>query len=513
MPGAFAPNGGERRLDLIEVKGISKRYGGIIALNEASFSARAGEVHALLGENGAGKSTFIQILSGTVRHDAGSVLVDAKDYRPANPDAAQALGIAAVFQELSLIPDLTVEQNIWFRREPRNFLGMADRAKLRRRTIELLEKYNFPPLQPGRELRRLTLAERQIVELAKGLAKEPRILILDEATSALPAREAQWVLSLTRKLAREGRLVIFISHRMSEVRVVADRVTIFRNGATVASYETNAVSDEQIVTAMIGRRLTRLYPERVPSASKRVALRIRDFGSGARLAGVNIDLHEGEVLGVGGMQGHGQRELFQALFGASRSRGTIELWGKRANIRTPRQALIGRMGIGLVPEDRRGQGILPAKSLSENLTLAVIRRFSSWGLLNRAKEAALVREAMDFLRIKAQNPEQLAGTLSGGNQQKIIIGKMLLTQALVLLLYDPTRGVDVGTKGEIFRLLRDLAGKGYAIMFYSSDLPELVHVADRVLVMRNGRVAAELEGAANSEEAILRAAVLGSGSK
>ncbi len=495
-------------MDLVTVKGLTKRYGGIVALSDATFSARAGEVHALLGENGAGKSTFIQILSGAVQHDGGSIQVDGQDYRPANPDAAETRGIAAVFQELSLIPDLSVEQNIWFRHEPRTLLRTIDRRELRRKTTELLEAYDFPALHPGQELRRLTLAERQIVEIAKGLAKNPRILILDEATSALPAREADWLLKLTRQLAAEGRLVIFISHRMAEVRAVADRLTIFRNGRTVAAHEATAVTDTEIVTQMIGRHLDRLYPDRISTATDRIALQTRNLSSGSQLLGVDLELREGEVLGVGGLQGHGQRELFQALFGVSKASGSIELWGKPKSIGNPRQALTGKDGIAMVPEDRRGQGLLLTKSVRENLTLSVIKRFTDNGFLNRHKEAALVREMVDFLRIKAGTAEQLAGTLSGGNQQKVIFGKMLLTEARVLLLYDPTRGVDVGTKGEIFQLMRDLAAKGYAILFHSSDMPELVYVADRVLVMRNGRVAATLEGDRISEAGILRAAML-----
>jgi ribose transport system ATP-binding protein len=324
----------------------------------------------------------------------------------------------------------------------------------------------------------------------------------------LPAREAEWLLALTRELAAEGRLVIFISHRMAEVRAIANRLTIFRNGRTVAAHEAGAVSDEEIVTQMIGRHLDRLYPERVATATGRIALKVTGLSSGSRLSGVDFALREGEVLGVGGLQGHGQRELFQALFGATKASGRLELWGKPASIGNPRQALTGRDGIALVPEDRRGQGLLLTKSVRENLTLSVIGRFSRRGFLSRQKEADLVREMVEFLRIKADTPEQAAGTLSGGNQQKVIFGKMLLTQARVLLLYDPTRGVDVGTKGEIFQLMRDLAAKGYAILFHSSDMPELVHVADRVLVMRNGRVAATLEGGHISEAEILRAAML-----
>jgi ribose transport system ATP-binding protein len=494
-------------MEFLDASGVTKRYGGIVALFGADFSARRGEVHALLGENGAGKSTLIQILAGAARHDGGTITVDGKPYAPSNPDEAALRGISAVFQELSLIPDLTVEQNIFFRREKRWPIGTIRRGDLRDRTLSLFDKYHFPEIPPDQEVRRLTLAERQIVEIAKGLARDPSILILDEATSALPAREAEWLLGLTRQLAAENKLVIFISHRMGEVRHIADRLTIFRNGTTVAAHDAHAVSDDQIVSQMLGRKLDRLYPERIPTATGKVALKVRDFSVGKRVRGIGFDLREGEVLGVGGLQGHGQRELFQGLFGANRARGTLELWGKQIAIHNPRQALVGRDGLALVPEDRRGQGILLSKSVRENLTVAVIRRFSKYGLLDHGKEQDLVREMVDFLRIKANTPEQLAGTLSGGNQQKVIFGKMLLTEARVLLLYDPTRGVDVGTKGEIFQLMRDLAAKGYAILFYSSDLPELVHVADRVLVMRNGELAATLEGEANSEEGILRAAV------
>src|SRR5262245_53324726 len=305
-------------MNLIIANGLSKRFGGIVALDRIEFSARAGEVHALLGENGAGKSTFIQILSGASRHDKGTILLDGEDYRPANPDVAGARGIAAVFQELSLIPDLTVEQNIWFRKEPLTSFGMANRSEIRRKTLELFAKHHFPSLRPDLEVRHLSLAERQIVEIAKALAKEPRVLILDEATSALPAREAEWLLKLTRQLAAEGRLVIFISHRMGEVRAIADRITIFRNGKSIGSSEASLVTDDQIVTQMIGRHLDRLYPERRPTATVRVALKVEDLRCGSRLHVASLALEEGEVLGVGGLQGHGQRELFQSLFGTSR---------------------------------------------------------------------------------------------------------------------------------------------------------------------------------------------------
>ena len=494
-------------MDLIQASAVSKRYGGIAALSGAEFHARAGEVHALIGENGAGKSTFIQILAGAVRPDAGTILLNGEPFRATSPSAAQAAGISSVFQELSLVPDLTVEENVWFRHEPMSAIGTVRRRALRRQTVELFERYGFPVTRPDQEVRRLTLAERQVVEVAKALARDPAVLILDEATSSLSPRETEWLLGLAGRLAADGKLVIYISHRLQEVRAVANRITVFRNGTTVAAHETSAVSDDEIISEMLGRRLDRLFPERKPTATDRLALRIRGLTAGHRLKNVDLDLREGEVLGVGGLQGHGQRELFQTLFGIGRAKGTIELWGKNVTVRGPQYALTGRDGIALVPEDRRGQGLLLAKSVRENLTLSVIPRFSRFGVLNPRREKALVDEMIGFLRIKAKTPDQPAGTLSGGNQQKVIFGKMLLTEARVLLLFDPTRGVDVGTKGEIFQLMRDLAAKGYAILFYSSDLPELVHVADRVAVMRDGGIAAVLEGDAISEDGILKAAM------
>ena len=494
-------------MELLDVTGLSKRFGGVVALSDASFAATRGEVHALLGENGAGKSTFIQVLAGVLRKDSGHIAVDGEDYSPVSPDAARDRGIVTVFQELSPIPDLTVERNIWFRREPLTRVGMVDRRELRSRTEALFARFEFPALDPARELRYLSLAERQLVEIAKALAQGPRILILDEATSALAARETEWLLSLTRRLANEGQLVIFISHRMGEVRAVADRVTIFRGGQTVAAHRAGDVSDDEIVAQMIGRRLERLYPARVAQATGRVALAVKNLSAGPNLPDVSFELGEGEVLGVAALQGHGQRELFQALFGVARAKGQLKLWGQPKLIGSPRDALVGRDGIALVPEDRRTQGLLLRKSVRENLTLSVIRRFSSYGVLHRGGELELVKEMVDFLRIKVGSAEQQADTLSGGNQQKVVFGKMLLTEARILLFYDPTRGVDVGTKSEIFQLMRDLAAKGYAILFYSSDLAELANVADRVTVLRQGQIVTTLVGDQITEAAILRAAL------
>ena len=494
--------------DFLEARSVKKRYGGIVALSDGNLSARTGEVHGLLGENGAGKSTLIQILAGAVRADDGAINLGGQPIAFKNPVEAQQSGISVVFQELSLIPDLTVEQNIWFRREPLTAARTVKRGDLRRMTLDLFDRYAFPKLKPDLDVRRMNLAERQVVEVAKALARSPKVLILDEATSALAPSETQWLLGLTRKFARDGGLVVFISHRLGEVREIADRITIFRNGATVAAYETAKVNDDTIIADMLGRQMERLYPERVATATGRLALKVRGLAVPNRLFGVDVDLKQGEVLGVGGLQGHGQRELFQALFGVGKSKGALELWGAPASIRSPRQALSGANGIALVPEDRRNHGLLLLKSVRENLTLSVMSRFTRNGLTDGRKERALVDQMIAKLKIKVGSPEQLAGTLSGGNQQKVIFGKMLLTEAKVLLLYDPTRGIDVGTKGEIFILMRELAAQGYAILFYSSDLDELTHVADRVIVLRAGRIEATLEGDKLTEHEILRAAMV-----
>jgi ribose transport system ATP-binding protein len=493
---------------LLQASGVTKRFGGIVALKGVSFEACVGEVHAILGENGAGKSTFIQILSGAIAPDEGTLTLRGQPFRAGTPSDAARVGIAAVFQELSLVPDLTVAENIWFGREPMIRGGMIHRRALLERTGHLLADLNLSRIPINQPVRHLSVAERQLVEIAKALALDPEILILDEATSALPPQEVDWLLGLSRARADAGKLVLYISHRMAEVRRVADRVTVLRNGETVGTRATTALADDEIVTMMLGRRLERLYPERRMTRTERVALQVAGLTVGHRLKGADLAVHEGEILGVAGLQGHGQRELFLGLFGALRAQGKIRVWGRPVTIRDPHHALSAGIGMALLPEDRRTQGLLLGKSVRENLVLAVLARLVRRGLLDLRQEASLASDAIRRLQVKVHTPEQLAGTLSGGNQQKVVLAKLLLTQARILLFYDPTRGVDVGTKAEIFILMRDLAAQGYAILFYSTDLPELTHVSDRVAVMSYGRVATVLEGEAITEEAILHATLV-----
>ena len=492
----------------LDVTGLTKTFGGIVALDNVDFAASVGEVHALLGENGAGKSTLIKVLTGAVRADAGEIRLHGTHVTIRNPGEAWALGIGAVFQELSLIPDLTVAQNIWFRREDRTLVHTISAQKLRRRTQELFEELELPPVDPNRVVRSLSVAERQLIEIAKAISHRTRILILDEATSALSPHEVAWLLGLCRRLAATGITVIYISHRLGEVREVADTCTVFRNGKHVGTRPMRELDDDQIVGMMLGRARERLYPERVATATERTLLAVRNLRYGTRLRDVSFDLHEGEILGVGGLQGQGQAELVLSLYGVHRAHGTIEINGRRARIASPRDALAAGIGLALVPEDRKNQGLLLPKPIRENIVLPILSQISRLGFIDRAAERKLAGGAMLQLNVVARSMDQPVGTLSGGNQQKVVIAKLLQTRAHILLLYDLTRGVDVGTKADIFQLMRDLVARGYAILFYSTDMKELIHVADRIIVLSDGTITATLEDHMMTEEQILRSSIV-----
>ena len=494
---------------LLQAESITKRFGGIVALQDMHFAAAAGEVHAILGENGAGKSTFIGILAGALRADEGHIVLRGEPYAPHSPVDAAAAGIATVLQELSLIPDLTVAENLWFGSEERTRLRTVDRRRIEARTRALFAGLGLPAIDPGALLRSLGVGQRQLVEIAKALSGDADILILDEATSALVPGQVDWLLRAARTRADAGKLVLYISHRLAEVRRVADRVTVLRNGETVGTQATASLTDDQIVSMMLGRRLVSLYPERVATATQTVALSVTGLTVAPRLRDVDLELHEGEILGVAGLEGHGQRELFLGLFGAIRAQGQVSVRGQRVTIRSPRHAMSAGIGMALLPEDRRHQGLLLTKSVRENLVLSALGRVARLGVINPRAEAAIVTQAIERTRIKTDTPEQPAGTLSGGNQQKVVLAKLLATGARLLLFYDPTRGVDVGTKAELFALMRELAASGYAILFYSTDLAELANVADRTIVLSYGSVSTVLAGADITEDRILAATMAG----
>jgi ribose transport system ATP-binding protein len=487
----------------IEGRGLSRSYGGVHALNDASISAVAGEVHALVGENGAGKSTLIKILGGRTRADTGTVSVGGREVKFAGPDAAHRLGVWTVFQELTLLPWMSVAENLMIGREPRSRLGLIDRRGMERRAEDTLAALGAEHIDPLALVEDIPLSQRQTVEIVRAISYEPDILFLDEPTSSLVEREVVWLFGQIRRLRDRGTALVFTSHRWNEIRDIADRITVFRSGRNVGTFK--ELPEDDAVTLMTGRRLEALYPQRPPPPPAVPALALKSYNArGVR--DVSLELRKGEILGLGGLAGHGHRELFFSLFGAEKMiAGTVEVGGKAVRIRNPREAM--RHGIALVPEDRKTEGLLLAMSVRDNATLAVLRRLARFSILRHVRERQLAQGLIDQLRVRTPGLSNPVGALSGGNQQKVLLGRWLLAEPNIFLLYDVTRGVDVATKHEIYELIMRLAKEGRAIMLYSSDAEELAHLSHRVLVMREGRIAAELSGAELDAEIIVSAAV------
>jgi ribose transport system ATP-binding protein len=493
--------------DLLVADGIVKRYGHVQALVGADFSCRAGEIHAVLGENGAGKSTLIKVLGGTVRQDAGTVRVAGEELSPGHPQAALGAGIVAVYQELSLIGDLTVAENIFLLREPLRPLRLIDGGSVVQQTCALFRNLGIKGIDPDRRAGQLSLAEKQIVEIAKAAARDPRIIILDEPTSALAQTEVAWLLDLMKRWRSEGKAIVFISHRYGEVKATADRLSIYRNGKRVAVYTEGEASDAEVITAMCGRPVETLFPALPELRSDApTTLDVRDV-SGRGLHGVSFAVRRGEILGVGGLAGQGQLDLFLALFGAMPHSGQTRLHGRAVRLRRPQDAVRAGVGIALVPAERKTEGLLLARSVRENMTLPSIRLLSRFGFVRRGLERERVQTMIHTLNIAVSNDEEPVRQLSGGNQQKVVIGKWLLSGASILLLYDVTRGVDVATKAQIYQLITDAVSNGATVLFYSTDTQEMVHLCHRVLVMYEGRVVHTVEGNELNEREIISAAI------
>jgi ribose transport system ATP-binding protein len=496
-----------RATPAIEGTGISRSFGGVRALVDASFSANFGEVHALVGENGAGKSTMIKILCGVLRPDEGTLKVRGAQADFRSPHAARALGVGTVFQELTLLSWMTVAENLFLRNEPRGPGGLIRRRELGSRAREVFARLGIEGIDPDELPITLSLAQRQVIEIARALLRDPDILFLDEPTSALPEQEVEWLFALVRELREQGKCVIFTSHRWGEVADLADRITIFRNGEHVATRE--HLSQAEAVTLMTGRTIDRLYPERAAvSDDAPTVLEVHDL-HGERVRGISFALRRGEIVGVGGLAGQGQRDLFMTLFGARKlASGETRINGRPRRIRKPADAIRQGMGIALVPEDRKTEGLMLPMSVRDNLTLAVLGRVAFKGVLKRTTEQALVRRAVRRLNIHTSRPSvQEVATLSGGNQQKVLIGRWLLAESDILLLYDITRGVDVGTKHDIYELMMELVAEGKSLLFYSSETEEMARLCHRILVMREGRIAAELNGSSTDAEAIVAASL------
>ncbi|RAP41190.1 sugar ABC transporter ATP-binding protein [Rhodovulum viride] len=491
----------------IRLSGVSKAFAGTQALDAVDFACEAGSIHAILGENGAGKSTLIKILAGVLRPDSGEIRLAGRPVRFASPAEAAAAGIVCVFQELSLIPDLTVAENISVADPPRRF-GLIDGRAQRQRAKAVLARIGCNGFDPEMPVRDLSLSRRQMVEIAKALARDPKVLILDEATSALGAQDVETVYRLLADLRARGVSCLFISHRMHEVDRLCDRLSVFRNGRHVETFARGTRSAPEIERMMIGRDIVAHFPPKPAPAPRAPHLKIDDLRWPPRLTGVDLALGRGEILGLGGLDGQGQKELLLALFGVLRGgSGPVTLGGRTGLPGSPAAARRPPARIALVPEDRKTEGLMLPMSIADNLLAASYDRVSREGIVSPAREAAAVREAIAHLRIKAARPGDAVATLSGGNQQKVVIARWLMTDPDVILLNDPTRGIDMGTKQEIYALMRVLADRGKAILFYSTDYAELIGCADRVAVMVDGRIAAELSGTGLTEEALLSAAL------
>jgi len=495
-------------MPLLRLEGVSKRYGGVRALEQAGLDIWPGRIHAILGENGAGKSTLIKVISGVVAPDEGTMVLDGNEVSFASPAAANAAGIVCIFQELSLIPELSVADNIIISNPPRRF-GLIDRKKMRALAEAALAQAGAEDIHPLSLVKDLPLSRRQMVEIAKALARKPRLLILDEATSALTASDVEKIFAVLKRLRGEGLALLYISHRMHEIAELADECTVFRNGRKISTYKAGTMSDDAVVELMIGREYKNVFPDKnAVDRAQQPALDVRSLSWTDRLDNLSFTVRPGEIVGLGGLDGQGQRDLLLALFGVLRGcGGEIVVNGKPRRIDSPQTAKSKNIGMALIPEDRKTEGLMLPMTVRENLSLASMPRISNMGVINRSAEQGMLDKMIELLAIKTASPDIPVGALSGGNQQKVVIAKWLMNEPRIILLNDPTRGIDVGTKQEIYRLLHRLAAQGAAIVFYSTDYDELIGCCNRVLVMYDGKIIRELAHDEITEHALIASAL------
>ncbi|NPV54295.1 MAG: sugar ABC transporter ATP-binding protein [Firmicutes bacterium] len=494
---------------ILEVKGVTKEFPGVVALDSVSLSINAGEIHALVGENGAGKSTLIKVLSGVYQPDRGEIYFDGRPVRLAGPSDAQSLGIAVIHQELMNVPHLSVAENITLGRPPmirRGVMGMIDWPAMNKTAHEALERLGVS-INPRAIMKTLSVSQMQVVEIARAVSSNARLLIMDEPTSALSEDEVDRLFNVVKALKAQGVTVIFITHRLDEVFRIADRITILRDGKIIATKDRTEISREELIKAMVGRPLGFEYPKRSVQRGKRI-MSVENLSRGNVLRDINFSLFEGEILGIAGLMGAGKTELVRAIFGADkRSGGRVLFYDEPLDIKSPQEAL--RMGIGLVPEDRKRHGLVLGMSVRENMSLSAIDRICRWSfVLDSRNETIACRDLVEKLGIKTPGLERKVKFLSGGNQQKVVLGKCLFGKLKLILFDEPTRGIDVGAKAEIYRLMNNLVEEGVAVIMVSSELPEVIGMSDRILVMHEGRIAGELDNQDQSvtQEEIMRLA-------
>jgi rhamnose transport system ATP-binding protein len=488
---------------LLALRGASLSFGAVTALREARLELFAGEAHALVGENGAGKSTLVKILAGAHQPDAGTLTLDGQPVFFAGPAQARDAGIAVIYQEPTLFPDLSVAENIFMGRQPLGRGRRIDTAAMREQSRQLFARLGVQ-LDPDRPARGLSIADQQLVEIAKALSFDARVLVMDEPTAALSGIEVDRLFAVVRALRDAGAAVLFISHRLDEVFALCQRVTVMRDGAWVSTDPVEDVRVEQVVRRMVGREVGSLFPKQVAEA-REVLLEVRGLTSRGVFADISFSVRGGEIVALAGLVGAGRSEVSRAIFGVDRyDSGEVLVAGQRLRQHDPSAAIAA--GIALVPEDRRQQGLVMELPIERNATLTRRWKLSRLGISRPGAERASARDWARRLQVKAANLADPVSTLSGGNQQKVVLAKWLATIPKVLIVDEPTRGIDVGTKAEVHRLMSDLAGEGVAILMVSSELPEVLGMADRVLVMREGRLVDEIARSAADEEAVMFAA-------
>lgn len=487
---------------LLELSGISKSFPGVKALDDVGFNLKAGEVHALLGENGAGKSTLMKIISGIYQRDSGSYRLEGREIDELTPKKAQELGIAIIHQELNMCTDLTVAENMFLGRES-HARGVIRQREMDRQAAEILKTLKID-IDPRTVVKKLPVSKQQMVEIAKALSTNARILIMDEPTSALTDREIAELFRIVRDLRDHGCAIVYISHRLDELKEITDRVSIFRDGRYVATRNFDETTLDEIIAMMVGREIKEKFPH-VPVAKGEKILEVSHLDSGM-VKDVSFDLYAGEIIGLSGLMGAGRTELVRAIFGADPiENGTIKLDGEVIHVRHPLDAI--EHGIVLGPEDRKKQGLCTELSIRENVGLANLDRICNrWGVVRSGVEKELTRRAIKDLRIKTPSGEQTAKNLSGGNQQKVVLGKWLVRDARVVIFDEPTRGIDVASKVEIYSIMNDLKSRGIGVLFVSSEMPEVMGMSDRILVMCNGRITGNLVSKETTQDEILRCA-------
>ena len=484
---------------ILVMEAITKDFPGVRALDDVTLEVLPAEVHALVGENGAGKSTLMKILSGALSQDVGRLLIDGEPTRILSPQHAQALGISMIYQEFNLVPYLSVAENIFLGREPKLGFGLIDWGCMYSEAKIVLSRLGVD-LDVRTPITQLSVAQQQMVEIAKATAYRAKIIVMDEPSATLTEHELARLFELIRALKATGVSIIYISHRLEEIFEIADRVTVLRDGHWIATSPVSEVDRDQLIKMMVGRELTEKIPKR-PAAIGDVLLRV-DGLSGGKVRDVSFTVRRGEVVGLTGLVGAGRTEVARMIFGADpRESGVIELDGHHVHIHSPSDAI--RHGVGFVTEDRKGQGLVVGLTVRENVTLANLDLLSAWGFIRRGRELAAVRQAIDELDIRTPSTEQIANNLSGGNQQKLVLAKWLFTQSRLLIFDEPTRGIDVGAKVEIYNLMNALAERGVGMIMISSELPEAIGMSDRIIVMHEGRIAAELSRQEATQEKIM----------